>query len=150
MADQLPPPTLPRNPATRRRHQQQVFAQILLPMLAAVAGAVILAIFATTSAVGSAPRTAVWAHISTILMTVIAISAGMGILIMVIALIAGTGWLLKKIPGYSYIGQLYAQIISLRVKQVADISSQPVIQLKSGWKALTAFISAFRQILGGK
>jgi hypothetical protein len=150
MADQLPPPIAPRNPATHRSHQRQVFAQILLPMLTALAGAVILAILSTTSVAGSAPQTALWAHISTIFMAVLAISAGLGVLIVLIAMIFGTGWVLNKLPGYSYIGQLYAQIIQIRVKQIADLSSLPVIQLKTGWKALSAFSTAIRKQLGGK
>jgi len=150
MADQPLFPPASRNQATHQKHQRQVFAQILLPMLAALAGAVTLAILSTTHGAGSEPRTALWAHISTIFIAVLVISAGLGILAMLVALIFVTGWLLKKLPGYSYIGQLYAQIIQQRVKQIADLSSMPVIRVKTGWKALTAFSSAIRKLLGGK
>lgn len=128
-----------RNPITRSAHQQQFFLQILLPIVMISAGLLALGLLAAFN--GSqvdASRTAVWAHISTIFMVLIVITVSLGCLVLTLASIYGLGWLLSRLPGYSYIAQLYVQLFSSRIQSIANSTTHPFISIKSGWAAARA------------
>ena len=127
-----------RNPVTRKIYQQQFFLQILLPVIIFT---ILLVALGVLAAFGESPvgqnQTAVWAHISTILMVINLFFSGIFILALFILIIIGFSWLLSKLPEYSFIAQLYLQLFGSKISSLADKSSSPFIAIQSAWAGVT-------------
>lgn len=127
-----------RNPVTRKQYQQQFFLQILLPV---IIFSILLVAFGAQAALGESPagqnQTAVWAHISTILMVITLLFTGILTLALFILIIFGFSWLLSKLPEYSFIAQLYLQLIGSKISSLADKSSSPFIAIQSAWAGIS-------------
>lgn len=123
-----------RNPETEKRHVQQLWVQILLPLLIITAGLIVLGVLAAIGGPAGDPQTtAIWAHISTIFMALLLMAAGLVAFLFILLVIFGLGWLNSRLPGYTYIAQLYTLMFSRRIGEFADKASRPMIQAKSSW-----------------
>ncbi len=122
---------LPSRPTheSYQRHRREVVTQIILPtvlavLLCMVAGGLVT--FATFKWSGDVNR---WAAISTIWI-VIPIMVGS---LIFLAVLVGINYLLVRLlgitPRYTKIAQDFVQMLSLRIRQAADASVQPVMVL---------------------
>lgn len=126
-----------RNPETRKLHQQQLYLQILLPVvffaILLLAGGTMASMSGTQ---GGIDHTAVWAHISTIFMVVIVFISGLVTLAILVLAIYALAWVLSKLPEYSFIAQLYLQLFGSRIQTLAGKTSSPFIAVRSTWAGI--------------
>jgi hypothetical protein len=132
-----------RNLETQKLYRQQFILQILLPVLLFSVLLLGLGVLASVSGTqGGINHTAVWAHISTIFMVIIAFISGLAGLALLIMVIYALAWLLSRQPQYSYIAQLYLQLFGKHIHTLADKSTSPFILIRSIW---TGMWSIFNQ-----
>lgn len=86
-------------------------------------------------------HTAVWAHISTIFMVVIAFGSGLIALAILALVIYALAWLLSKLPEYSFIAQLYLQLFGSKIQTLADKTSSPFIAIHSAWAGMKSIFN---------
>ncbi len=118
----------PSNPETKIKHQRQFWVQIMLPVLLGTAAIVTAGIFAAS---GPGDRPAVWANISTILMVIMMFGIGIILLLALSLAIFGSDWLLRKLPYYSYIVQIYITYYGKKINDLSTSSAKPVVGIHS-------------------
>lgn len=134
MTDKKMPP--PINPETKIKHDQQFWLQIMLPVLLGSALMIAAGVFAACE---PGDRPATWAHISTILMVIMMFGVGILLLSILILAIFGSDWLLRKLPNYSYIAQIYINYFGMKVNEVSTSATKPVVGIRTviaGFKKL--------------
>ena len=129
---------LPSNPETKIKHQQQFWIQIMLPIIVGASLMIGAGVFAA-SRPGDRPE--VWAHISTILMIVVMFGVGIFVLGFLVISIFGSDWLLKKLPYYSYIAQIYISYYGKKVNDLSDSSAKPVVGLRAVLAGIRKFFN---------
>lgn len=119
---------------TFQKHRREFIWQILMPVILAgvlVLGAGVLMVLTTTF---SASRTSHWAAISLIWLIAPLLFVVLLFVVLNIGLIYLMSRLLKILPPYLRTGQLYAQIMTLRVKGFCDRLARPFVRW-GGWAA---------------
>jgi hypothetical protein len=134
----------------KEQHKKDMIWQIWLPIgfgAAAMLALGLMAIFSLQSGTESSAR---WGQVATIWLLLPVFIVGIGFLVVLAALIFGVTKLTAILPNYSAIAQMYAMIISAKIKNLSDRSVSPVIQIRSLNAAFTRFWVALRfLILGG-
>jgi hypothetical protein len=66
---------------------------------------------------------------------------GIGILLIIMIGIFGSDWLLKKLPYYSYIVQIYVSYYGKKVRDASTSSAQPVVSTRSALAGIKHFFN---------
>lgn len=117
-----------------RKHQKQVIWQILVPVIAAAVVFLALGLLMVLTPSLSTSRTGHWAAISLIWLISPLIILALLFLLLNIGLIYLTNKLLRVLPPYLRVGQVYSQVMVLRVKAFCDRLARPFIRW-GGWTA---------------
>ncbi len=132
----------PVDELAREKHQRQFLWQIFLPIL--VAALAFIALGAIAASAGG-DRPAVWANISTILIACILMFTGLGSMLFLAAGILGVDWLIKKIPPFSYLVQLYVMYFGKKIRDLADQSTKPVVNIQTNVSATKPVINRIKR-----
>ncbi len=136
MDSQRPPAHLERNPKTHAAHKREVFWQITVPMLLgvllilAVVGAII---FSTLQPVTDVER---WADVSLIWLILPALFFALLFLIVLGGIVYAISFLLRLIPRYTLVIQLYIERIKNKAGQLLNMSVEPILRINSIWAAI--------------
>lgn len=134
----------------KEQHKKDVIWQIWFPVgfgAAAMLALGVMAIFSLQTGTDSSAR---WGHVATIWLLLPVFFVGLVSFLFLAALIFGVTKLTAVLPDYSAIAQMYARILSARIKMLADRSAKPVIQTRSYKSMVSRFWLALRYlILGG-
>jgi predicted PurR-regulated permease PerM len=139
MTEHYKPPSLPSpNPVTQRKHRQEVFWQITLPlalgvllMLAAGAGVIVAGVRGSDAVGRLASIAVIW---------LISPSMFIGLIFLVInaGLAYGLLRLIEVLPHYSRQVQDFFILIAARVRQISDAAVEPVLRSKGFAASLRA------------
>ena len=121
------------------RHRRQVFWQILLPVILAGAGVIALVVLAAIASTRGSTVSATWANIATVWLIIPLIFTGLFFAIFIAGMIFLFARLLRNIPTYTRLAQLYLQIFSVKVDTILHRVVQPQINMLSRWAAWRAF-----------
>ena len=121
------------------RHRRQVFWQILLPVILAGAGVIALVVLAAIASTRGSTVSATWANIATVWLIIPLIFTGLFFAIFIAGMIFLFARLLRNIPTYTRLAQLYLQIFNVRVDTILHRAVQPQINMLSRWAAWRSF-----------
>jgi hypothetical protein len=125
-----------RNPKTHAEHRREVFWQITLPMLLGILlilAVVGLIIFLTIQPVTDVGR---WADVSLIWLILPSLFLAFLLLIILIAFIVLVSYILRLIPPYALIVQLYIEQFKGKLAQIFNLSVEPILRMKTIWTAV--------------
>lgn len=80
-----------------------------------------------------------WAQVSTILLVSVALIVGMVVLVVLVGLLVGVSQVLRILPSYARLAQNAIENIERQIIAGANISAQPVIEIKSFLAMVNAF-----------
>ena len=120
-------------------HRRQVFWQILLPVILAGAGVIALVALAAIASTRGSTVTGTWANIATVWLIIPLIFTGLFFAIFIAGMIFLFARLLRNIPTYTRLAQLYLQIFSVKVDTILHQVVQPQINMLSRWAAWRSF-----------
>jgi hypothetical protein len=115
----------------KEQHKKDVIWQIWVPVIFGAIAMLSLGLLAIFSLQKGSDASARWGHVATIWLLLPGFVVLLMVLIVLAALIFGVTKLTAILPDYSAIVQMYARILSARVKNLADRSVKPVIQVMS-------------------
>ncbi len=121
------------------RHRRQVFWQILLPVILAGAGVIALIVLAAIASTRGSIVTETWANLATVWLIIPLIFTGLFFTIFTAGMIFLFSRLLRNVPTYTRLAQLYLQIFSVKVDTILHRAVQPQINMLSRWAAWRAF-----------
>jgi len=127
---------LERNPKTHSEHKREVFWQITLPLvigilvILAAVGAIIFSITQPVTDVGR------WADVSLMWLILPSLFFALLFLILLAGLIYAISFLLRLVPRYALIIQLYFEQARSKVGQLMNLSTEPILRINSIWAAI--------------
>jgi hypothetical protein len=124
-----------RNPKTHAEHRREVFWQITLPMLLGVLlilAAVGVIVFLTVQPVTDVGR---WADVSLMWLIFPSLFLAFLLLVILIGFIVLVTYILRLIPPYALIVQLYIEQFKGKLSQIFNLSVEPILKIKSLWTA---------------
>jgi len=127
-----------------RQHQKQILWQVWIPLSL---GFLIVIALAALTIIGASHGSIVvtkWSHLSLIIMVIPVLFVGLILLTIIGAGIYGIAKLLNILPPFTGQVQIYAQRISITIKQRADQFLQPVFAIQAGLAALNRFWAIMR------
>src|SRR5512135_3436828 len=125
-----------RNPKTHLEHKREVFWQITLPLLIGILiilAAVGAIIFSTLQPVTDVQR---WADVSLIWLILPSLFFALIFLVLLAGLIFAISFLLRYIPHYALVIQLYLEKIRGKIGQLADLGVEPILRISIVWAAI--------------
>ena len=125
------------------KHRRELWTKILVPMLAAVALIVAVAVLTGFAASRENSEVGRWAAISTIWIVIPIMAAGLLLLLVFIAILYGMARLLALLPTYTGQAQKIAWRIEGAIKRGADMAVKPVL-------ALEGITATFKRLTGIK
>jgi len=117
---QIPSP----NPITQAEHHRQVRWQILLPL---ILGGVIVIVLAVLATMGANPQVAQWGNISAVFLILPLLLVLLVTLVILSLLVYLMARLLKILPSYTRLAQMYIDQFGSVIKRVSDRIASPVI-----------------------
>jgi hypothetical protein len=121
LTPQLPPP----NPVTTGRHRRQLFRQVTLPVLLAMAGFLGLTVLAWLA---TAPQARLWSDVSLVFLAVLlSIFLILGVLI-VAALSFVLLFLNRRLPPYTRLLQDYSEVARRTARVYSDKAVEPILK----------------------
>ncbi len=127
---------LERNPKTHAEHQREAFWQITFPLLMGillVLAAVAVIILSATQPVTDVGR---WADVSLMWLILPSLFFALILLALLIGFVYLISILLRLIPHYALILQLYFEAGKNKVKQLSNLSIEPIVRIRSTWAAV--------------
>ena len=127
---------LERNPKTYAEHKRESFWQITLPLVIGILiilAAVGAIIFSVTQPVTDVGR---WADVSLMWLIVPALFFALLLLILLAGLIYAISFLLRLVPRYALIIQLYFEQARSKISQLMNKSTEPILRINSLWAAI--------------
>ncbi len=128
------PPTYPerklpeRNPVTHRKHRQEVFWQVTLPLLIGLAVLLTTAVLVVIAGFQGGEQVSLWADISTVWL----ILPVLFVAFIFLALTGGLAFLvtllLRKLPPYARLVQDFFERVSDRVRQLSNKAVEPLLR----------------------
>ena len=112
------------------KHRRELWTKILVPMLAAVALIVAVAVLTGFAASRENSEVGRWAAISTIWIVIPIMAAGLLLLLVFIAILYGMARLLALLPTYTGQAQKIVWRIEGAIKRGADMAVKPVLALE--------------------
>lgn len=134
----------PINQETRAAHRQQFLWHILMPVILGTLLFVALGVLATVS---QGDKPAVWANISLIFIVTILMLSGIGSVIALAVGIVGVDWMTRKIPPLAFLAQVYIQYFGRKIGNLADLSTKPVVEIRSKWASLKPVFRRLSRVL---
>ena len=134
------------SPAERssvEKHRRELWMQILVPLLVAVAVIVAIAALTGIAAFHNNGEVERWAAISTIWIVLPIMVAGLIILIIFVGLVYGMARLLQLIPPYTGQAQKIAWRIESTIRRGAEMAVKPILQVNG-------FLASIARIFGSK
>jgi hypothetical protein len=125
-----------RNLKTHAKHRVQVFWQITLPLVIGIlllVAAVVAIILSATQPVTDLGR---WADVSLIWMILPSLVFALIMLVIMIGLVYAISLLMRIIPRYARIIQLYFEQGKGKVSQLSNLMTEPILWLHSAWAAI--------------
>jgi len=120
-----------RNPKTHAEHKREVFWQITLPLVIGILlllAGVAAIIFSATQPVTDLGR---WADVSLMWMILPSLFFALIMLIILIGLVYAISQLLKVVPRYARIIQLFFEQGKGKVSRLTDLVTNPILRLHS-------------------
>jgi hypothetical protein len=127
---------LERNPKTHAEHRRESFWQITLPLVIGILlilAAVGAIIFSATQPMTDVGR---WAGVSLMWLILPSLFFALLLLILLIGLVYLVSYLLRLIPHYALIVQLYFEAGKAKISQVANMIVEPLLRMRSTWAAM--------------
>lgn len=127
---------LERNPKTYAKHRRDVFWQITFPLVIGMLlllAAVALIIFSAIQPVTDVGR---WADVSLMWLIVPSLFFALILLVLLIAFVYLISFLLRLIPHYALIVQLYFEAGKNKVSQLSNLMIEPLLRMRSVWAAM--------------
>lgn len=137
MNDMRPFSLSQRNPVTNRKHRKEVFWQVTIPLVIAVA--FFLALGAFASLVGGGATTSKIADVALIWLIVPVMAIGLVFLVLLGAFVFGVIWLIHHVPVYTRKAQALVVSASMAIKNLTDAMVEPFLRAQSFFAALRAF-----------
>jgi uncharacterized membrane protein len=127
---------LERNPKTHAEHRREVFWQITFPLVIGIL--VLLAAVAVIILSATRPVTDVgrWADVSLIWLILPSLILALILLVLLIGFVYLISSLLRLIPRYALIVQLYFEAGKNKVSQLSNLSIEPIVRMRSTWAAV--------------
>ena len=130
------------NPVTQRQHTRQVWIQILLPLLVGVVAVIVLAVFA---ALAADPQVTRWGNISAVFLIIPLLLILLVKAIILFLLVFLLTRLLRVLPGYAHLAQMFVAHYSRRIMRLSDKPAQPVIRVNAFMAGLRALRDGLRR-----
>jgi hypothetical protein len=127
---------LERNPKTHAEHRREVFWQITLPLvfgILLVLAAVIAIILSATRPVTDLGR---WADVSLMWLILPSLFFALLLLILLVGFIFLCSFLLRLVPHYAHILQIYFELAKTKISRLANGSIEPILRISSIWAAM--------------
>ncbi len=127
---------LERNPKTHAEHKREVFWQITVPLiigLLLILAAVGAVVFFTVQPVTEVGR---WASVSLIWLILPALFFALLILIVLAGLIYAISFLLRLVPHYTLVVQLFLEQAKSKVAQLLNLGIEPILRINAIWAAI--------------
>lgn len=124
-----------RNPKTHAEHKREVFWQITLPLiigsllLLAALSAIIFSAIQPVTDVGR------WADVSLMWLILPTLFFALIILVIMVGLVYAISLLLRIIPRYACIIQLYFEQAQGKISQLTNLLVEPILRVNSLWVA---------------
>jgi uncharacterized membrane protein YhdT len=125
-----------RNPKTHALHQREVFWQISLPLVIGIlvlVAAVVAIVLSATQPVTDLGR---WADVSLMWIILPSLFFALIMLAITIGLVIGVSLLLRIVPRYARILQLYFELGKGKVSQLTNLLAEPILRVKSIWASV--------------
>jgi uncharacterized membrane protein YhdT len=125
-----------RNPKTHALHQREVFWQISLPLVIGIlvlVAAVVAIVLSATQPVTDLGR---WADVSLMWIILPSLFFALIMLAITIGLVIGVSLLLRIVPCYARILQLYFELGKGKVSQLTNLLAEPILRVKSIWASV--------------
>jgi uncharacterized protein involved in cysteine biosynthesis len=125
-----------RNPKTHAEHKREVFWQITLPLLIGILlmlAAVAAIILSATQPVTDLGR---WSDVSLMWLILPSLFFALILLIILIGFVYLISYLLRLIPRYAVIVQLYFELAKSKVSQLTNLTIEPIFRMRSIWAAM--------------
>jgi len=122
-----------RNPLTHAQHRREVFWQITLPFVIGillVLAAVGAIVFSATQPLTDLGR---WADVSLILLILPSLFFALIILVILVGIVYAISMLLRLVPRYARIVQLYFEIGKSKLSQLSNLVVEPFVKTRSIW-----------------
>jgi hypothetical protein len=126
---------LVRNPKTHTEHRREVFWQITLPLVIGillVLAAVAAIIVSTVQPVSDVGR---WADVSLMWLILPSLFLAFILLVILIGLIVLASYLLRLIPPYALVVQLYIEQAKDKISEFFNLTVEPILRVKTIWAA---------------
>jgi uncharacterized membrane protein YhdT len=125
-----------RNPKTHALHQREVFWQISLPLVIGIlvlVAAVVAIVLSATQPVTDLGR---WADVSLMWIILPSLFFALIMLAITIGLVIGVSLLLRIVPRYARILQLYFELGKGKVSQLTNLLAEPILRVNSIWASV--------------
>lgn len=125
-----------RNPKTHAEHRREVFWQITFPLLIGILlilAAVGVIVYLTVQPVTDVGR---WADVSLIWLILPSLFLAFLMLAILIGFIVLVSYLLRLIPPYALIVQLYVEQFKGKLSQIFNLSVEPIFKIQTLWAAM--------------
>ena len=125
-----------RNPKTHAEHRREVFWQITFPLLLGILlilAAVGVIVYLTVQPITDVGR---WADVSLIWLILPSLFLAFLMLAILIGFIVLVSYLLRLIPPYALIVQLYVEQFKGKLSQIFNLSVEPIFKIQTLWAAM--------------
>ncbi len=123
----------PEHPSYKN-HRNQVWTQILLPVLLAALVFIAVIILTSIAAFRNNGDVGRWAAISTIWLVLPVMIAGLILLIAIVVMIYLLARITRLIPPYTYQGQRFAYRVARGAKRIGEMARRPVLVAQELWR----------------
>ena len=127
---------LDRNPKTHAEHRREVFWQITFPLMIGmllVLAAVAIIILSAIQPVTDVGR---WADVSLMWLILPSLFFALILLVLLVGFVYLISYLLRLIPHYALIVQLYFEAGKNKVSQFSNLIIEPLLRMRSWWAAM--------------
>jgi uncharacterized membrane protein len=127
---------LERNPKTHAEHRREAFWQITFPLVIGILlllAAVAVIILSATQPVTDVGR---WADVSLMWLILPSLIFALILLVLLIGFVYLISYLLRLIPHYALIVQLYFEAGKNKVSQLSNLSIEPILRIRAIWAAM--------------
>lgn len=127
---------LERNPKTHAEHRREAFWQITFPLVIGILlllAAVAVIIISATQPVTDVGR---WADVSLMWLILPSLFFALILLVLLIGFVYLISYLLRLIPHYALVVQLYFEAGKNKISQLSNLSIEPILRIRAIWAAM--------------
>jgi len=126
---------LDRNPKTHAEHRREVFWQITFPLMIGML-LVLAAVAIILSAIQPVTDVGRWADVSLMWLILPSLFFALILLVLLVGFVYLISYLLRLIPHYALIVQLYFEAGKNKVSQFSNLIIEPLLRMRSWWAAM--------------